>query len=95
VYGRLQGWFDPENLEIHNLDIMERSQLLTLVPPGMAALARSYAVGRVAPGLVSFEKRWSPSVAKAAERLLNLLGTLQPFDMAPLCPLLVLEVTRA
>lgn len=66
LYGRLQGWFDPQNLEIHNLDIMKCSRLLALVPPGMAALARSYAAGRVAPGLVNFDKRWHPSVAKGA-----------------------------
>jgi 2-polyprenyl-3-methyl-5-hydroxy-6-metoxy-1,4-benzoquinol methylase len=95
LYGRLQGRFDPKNLEIHNLDIMERNHLLALIPPGTAAFARSYAIGRVAPGLINFDKRWHPSIAKAAERLLNLLGTVQPFDFSPLCPLLVLEITRA
>lgn len=94
IYGWLQRRFYPENLTIHNLAIMRPDRLLELVPSLPFLKARSYAAGRIAPGLVNFEKRWSRVVAKTAERSLALAGCAQPFDIPGLCPLLVLQITR-
>lgn len=94
VYGRLQRLFDPENLDIHNLAIMRRDALLGLIPDQGGADIRSYAIGRIVPGLINFEKRWPQGLAKTAARLLNAVGCVQPFDLPGLCPLLVLEIRR-
>lgn len=95
IYGRLQRHFDPENLAIHNLQIMRPEQLVRLVPQSMVTDAQSYPAGRVAPGLVNFDKRWPRVVAKIIERTVNLAGSLQPFDVPMLSPLLVLQVARS
>ncbi len=94
IYRRLQGYFDPENLAIHNLAIMDRSALAALAPAGLVHDVRVYSAGRVAPGLVSFETRWPAFPAKLMSHVINLAGHLQPFDVTPLCPLLVLEMRK-
>lgn len=94
IYGRLQRHFYPENLAIHNLAIMRLDRLLELVPPQPSVRADSYAAGRIAPGLVSFEQRWPRFLAKTAERSLALAGYLQPCDVVGFRPLLILQITR-
>lgn len=93
IYGRLQRYFNPENLAIHNLTIMRPERLLKVVHSMPRQKVRSYAAGRIAPGLVSFEKRWPRVLAKATERAVNVAGLLQPFDVSAVCPLLVLEIS--
>ncbi|MGA9032936.1 MAG: class I SAM-dependent methyltransferase [Sulfuricaulis sp.] len=94
IYGRLQRHFDPENLRIHNLNIMSCEQLLKLVPTGEIAEAQAYSSGRVAPGLISFARQWPSVLAKAAERMINVVGSIQPFEIPMISPLLVLQVRR-
>lgn len=94
IYGRLQHYFDPENLRIHNLHIMSREQLLKLAPIGGFAEVQAYSSGRVAPGLINFAQRWPSVFAKAAERMINVVGTIQPLEVPMLCPLLVLQIRR-
>ena len=94
VYGRLQRWFDPENLAIHNLHIMDGDALARLVPADLAGAVRTYRAGRLSPWQISFDRRLPSPVARPLNHLLNGLGLLQPLDIPPLCPLLVLEVRR-
>jgi hypothetical protein len=44
--------------------------------------------------LISFHRRWPAPLAAAALACLNLAGLLQPVDIAPLCPWLVLRMER-
>ena len=46
IYGRLQQYFDPENLALHNLKIMTPTALKNLVAPGLVESTRSYHFGR-------------------------------------------------
>lgn len=94
VYGRLQRYLDPENLGTHNLDIMSCEALARLVPADMALRVRTYAAGRFSPWQLSLASRWPAPVAYAVSHLANALAHLQPFEMTPLCPMLVLEVNR-
>ena len=94
LYGRIQRHFDAENLGIHNLDIMSPAELLRLAPPGMLENARAFRSGRLSPWIVNFAKKWPGSVAKAASYALNAVGLVQPFDIGPLCPLLVLTIRK-
>jgi 2-polyprenyl-3-methyl-5-hydroxy-6-metoxy-1,4-benzoquinol methylase len=94
IYGRLQRWFDPANLAIHNLEIMSPEALRALAPQDLAATVRSYSAGRVSPWQISLNRRLPGSIGRAAAYALNVAGLLQPVDITPLCPLLVLEITR-
>jgi hypothetical protein len=73
---------------------MSREQLLKLAPTGEIAEAQAYSSGRVAPGLINFAKRWPNVLAKTAERMINVTGLIQPFEVPMLSPLLVLQVRR-
>jgi len=95
LYGRLQGYFEPENLAIHNLDIMSPDKLRRLVPAGLAQETSAYRTGRISPWIIGFHRRWPAALAKGVSYALNTLGMLQPFDVSPLCPLLVLKMRRA
>jgi 2-polyprenyl-3-methyl-5-hydroxy-6-metoxy-1,4-benzoquinol methylase len=94
VYGRLQRWCDPENLAIHNLEIMSLSALARLVPEGLSGDVRVYRAGRLSPWQLSLGRRLPSFLGPAVNHLLNGVGLLQPVDIAPICPLLILEVTR-
>jgi SAM-dependent methyltransferase len=94
VYGRLQGWLDPDNLAIHNLDIMTPSALRRLVPEDVSERARTYRAGRISPWQVSLDRRLPGPVARTLNHLVNGVGLLQPVDIAAVAPLLVLEVRR-
>lgn len=92
VYGRLQGAFDPENLSIHNVDIMNEAAMARLAPT-YGSEVQVYRAGRVSPWLVSWERRWG-SAGRVFPWMLNGLALLQPFDIGRLCPLLILEIRR-
>lgn len=95
IYGRLQRWFDPGNLSIHNLDIMSVDALRRLAPPAITTGIRAYKTGRLSPWLLGFEQRWPRGIARPIAYALNSVGLLQPLDIGPLCPLLVLEMTKS
>jgi 2-polyprenyl-3-methyl-5-hydroxy-6-metoxy-1,4-benzoquinol methylase len=95
IYGRLQRWLDPENLSLHNLDIMSTTAMARLAPADLSATVRAYPAGRLSPWQVSLERRLPRPLGRAANHLLNAVGLLQPMDLVPLCPFLVLEITRA
>ena len=94
IYGRLQRWMDPENLAIHNLRIMTPEALAQLAPKDSLDGVKVYRVGRFSPWQLSIERRLPHPLGKIAKYALNLAGLLQPADIDPLCPLLVLEITR-
>jgi len=94
IYGELQRHFDPENLEIHNLNIMSCNAISRLSPGNMVEQATSFRTGRISPLLVSFEKRWRRPAAALAKFVLNGVGLLQPFDIGMLCPMIALKLER-
>jgi 2-polyprenyl-3-methyl-5-hydroxy-6-metoxy-1,4-benzoquinol methylase len=94
IYGRLQRYFDPDNLSIHNLHIMNRTTLRQLVPVKECKDVRAFCFGRVSPWLVNFHKRWPRIFAQIASLSLNGLGLLQPTAISSLAPFLVLDGVR-
>jgi 2-polyprenyl-3-methyl-5-hydroxy-6-metoxy-1,4-benzoquinol methylase len=94
LYGRLQRYFDPENLKIHNLSIMRPEALVALVPADGEYRARAYPAGALSPWQISLGKRWPKPVAAMVAHGANLAGLLQPIEVPMLCPILVLEVRR-
>jgi 2-polyprenyl-3-methyl-5-hydroxy-6-metoxy-1,4-benzoquinol methylase len=92
VYGVLQRYFDVESLHSHNLDIMSCSALARLAPNDTRV--RTYMSGRFSPWQLSMGKRWPSTVALGVACLGNVFGLLQPFEIAALKPMFVLEVQR-
>jgi 2-polyprenyl-3-methyl-5-hydroxy-6-metoxy-1,4-benzoquinol methylase len=95
LYGRLQRWFDPDNLALHNLAIMNVEALRQLAPADLAAEVRAYPAGRISPWLVGIGRRWPRPVAISISHLVNGVGLIQPLDVPALSPMLVLEIVRA
>jgi 2-polyprenyl-3-methyl-5-hydroxy-6-metoxy-1,4-benzoquinol methylase len=93
-YGQVQRYFDPENLKIHNLEIMTCDALVKLSPSNMVENATSFRTGKVSPWLISFDRRWPRPVATLARIILNSVGLLQPVDITMLCPMLALKMER-
>ena len=91
---RLQRYFDAKLLEIHNLDIMTCEALAALAPADESVDTRAYPAGRISPWVINTTKRWPVSVALGVFHLVNAAALLQPFDIGPLCPMLVLELRR-
>ena len=95
VYGRLQRWFDPANLDIHNLNIMSCEALQRLAPTDLAGKTDTFAYGRFSASLISLHKRLPGLVARGLSFTANGVALLQPADVSALCPWLVLRIERA
>lgn len=94
IYLKLQSWSDPENLAIHNLSIVSEQGMHALAPTASDLTSRAFRFGSVSPGLISLPAKLG-SAGKAVSWGLNFVAHLQPVDIKPLCPLVVLEIQRA
>jgi SAM-dependent methyltransferase len=90
-YGWLAQRMSPEGYAIHNVSIMSESAMLALAPK--RTNARSYSYGRLSPWILRWDKFPRP-VAMLACYGLSAVALLQPFRIKPLCPWLVLEISR-
>ncbi|MEP6763628.1 MAG: class I SAM-dependent methyltransferase [Gemmatimonadaceae bacterium] len=89
IYGRLQARWDPENLKLHNTDIMTRDAFLALMPNDIADSVRVRYTGRLTSALVSFDRRFPTPLSSAIFWGVNAIAHLQPFDIDLLAPRLV------
>ena len=94
VYGRIQRWFDPENLAAHNLAIMSRDGLLGLAPGELVGRAEAFPAGRLGAWLISFRKRLPRPLAVLARATCHGLGIIQPCRLPGLNSMWVLRLTR-
>lgn len=95
LYGRLQEYFDPENLAIHNLNIMTCDAMKALAPVDLLFEVQTTRVGRIDPSQVNLHKRWPGKLAKVVHLGFNALGVMQPFDVPALCPWIALRAVRS
>ncbi len=93
IYGRLQRHFDPENLAIHNLSIMNESALQGLVSPSDGDQITVYRTGLPSPWIVSWQRRWG-AMGLYFSWAMNVVSLILPVRPASLRPLLVLEIRR-
>lgn len=91
--GRMQGWLDPANLAIHNVEIMTPERMLELVPSGNYN-SRAFRFGRFSPWILSLDKKIPRPLALMTSHFANVLGHLQPTDLESLSPLVALEIRR-
>ena len=94
IYGRLQRYFDPENLNIHNIRIMSPASIKQLVPEEMCDHVAAYYFGRISPWLLNMHRKWPRIIVLSLNLFVNGLGLLQPFDIKSLAPNLVLQVKK-
>lgn len=95
IYGKLQKYFDLDNLRIHNMAIMKPDLIKELVPTDLTFDAVAYPYGRMSPWVLNIHRKWEPSIARLISYLINFIGLLQPVDMKLICPMIVLKVIRA
>ena len=93
--GAVQGFLDPENLGIHNTNIMTPPSLLELCPAEITASARAFYFGRFSPWLLSFEKKMPGLLARPFAYGLNGLAHLQFMQVNSLSPMVGLEIVRS
>ena len=93
IYGTCQRYFDSELLGHHNLEIMTCEALARLAPETDALRVRTYTAGRLSPWLLTPQKRWPAPIALGLLSVANVIGLLQPVEIASVAPLLVLEIT--
>ena len=93
IYGRMQKYFDPENLALHNLEIMSPAALKKLLPQGLVENVRGYPSGRFSLMLI-LDKKLPIWLARSLTFCLSVIGHLQPCVLPALCPLLVLEFSK-
>jgi len=94
LYGRLQHFFDEQNLGLHNLDIMTPEAMAALAPSDAVGEVDAFTYGRLSPWLISLEKRWPRLISRSFSMIVNSIGLIQPFDINPLCPLIVLKMVK-
>lgn len=89
IYGQLQARWDPENLELHNTDIMTRDAFRDLMPADIADSINVRYAGRLTSALVSFDRKFPTVLSNALFWGVNAIAHLQPFDIDLLAPQLV------
>jgi 2-polyprenyl-3-methyl-5-hydroxy-6-metoxy-1,4-benzoquinol methylase len=94
VYLELQQWCDPDNVALHNLEIMSEKGILSTAPLAAEFSTRSFRFGRASPWLISLPTRLG-RLGGVVLWGLNAVSLLQPFEVRSLCPLVVLEVRRS
>ena len=94
IYGKLQKYFHPENLALHNVQIMNCQNLLNLAPVELVEGIKSYPSGKFCSDLVNIQEKLASPVAKMIHLGVNFLGLIQPIQINYLSPLLVLEMVR-
>jgi hypothetical protein len=73
---------------------MNCETLVGLAPEYLPCEPVAYRCGRLSPWIIHFQIRWPAPLAMGVSYALNALGLLQPFDIGPLCPMLVLSIKR-
>lgn len=94
LYGRMQRFFDSENLSIHNLEMMTRNGLTPYLNSSLIRSYRLYRYGRPHLELVSLERR-AGRIGRHMKLVANLAGWMMPWRCGPLSPNWVLEIQRA
>ncbi len=94
LLGKLQGYFDPANLALHNIAIMSPVALLQLVRLRAGVESEAYYYGRPSLWLINFEKKMPKLFALFFQIMANFVGHLFPSRCGNFSPLIVLEVRK-
>lgn len=93
-YGRIRRWLDPDDLAIHNLNIMKPDALMAYVPRELASHVEAFYHGRLSINTSGLEKRLPRFLALAVAQISHTIGFLQPFGIDHLAPNIVLTGKR-
>lgn len=96
IYGRVQHFFNQDNLHIHNLNMMNTEALKRMaLKNSFTQNVDVYSWGRTHPFLIHFANKINNKIAWALNMVWNCAGWLQPMHIPSLAPLLVLEIHRS
>ena len=91
---KLVKWLAPDILSMHNLALMNPVSLKEVAPADLVKDARAYRAGHISVWHAIPPRGLPGAVTMIMGGFVDLLGFVQPFDIASLCPTLVLEMTR-
>ena len=95
LYGRLQKFFNSDNLRLHNMNIMSTEALKQLALNNSSTKnVKVYTWGSTNPFLVHFANKINHKVAWGLSLFWNCIGWVQPIHISSLAPMLVLEIRR-
>lgn len=94
TYGKIQNWFDPENIAIHNLDMMNEKSFSDFANGLDTQHVCAYKFGRFDPSIISWRAKFPSIIAKAIGYLGTALGHISPPRLGGASPWLILEVTK-
>ncbi len=94
LLGRVQRRIDPDNLAIHNLEIMSPAAMRALFPTDEVSELHALRFGRFALWSLSLGKALPGSLAMAVQSAVGLVSGLLPIPAGPLAPLIAVVATR-
>lgn len=95
IYGKLQHFFNPDNLRLHNLNMMSTEALKRIAAKNKYSQnIKTCTWGSTHPFLIHFAKKINSKIAWALNITWNCIGWLQPIHVSFLAPLFVLEIHR-
>jgi hypothetical protein len=95
VYGRIQGWCDLPNLQLHNVNIMQTTSLKNLVDLSTDIKSvKAYHFGNIDPWIINLDKKFPLVIARFLSLCVNAVGLLQPLTVKNIAPMIVLEIQK-
>ena len=94
AWQELAKWLAPDILSMHNLSLMNPTSLKAVAPMDLVKDVRAYRAGHISVWHAIPPRGFPAAVTMVIGGIADLLGFVQPFDIASLCPTLVLEMTR-
>jgi 2-polyprenyl-3-methyl-5-hydroxy-6-metoxy-1,4-benzoquinol methylase len=91
---KLTRWLAPDILSMHNLALMNPISLKEVAPTDLVKNVQTYHAGHISVWHAIPPRGLPAAVRMIIAGFVDLLGFLQPFEIGPLCPTLVLEMTR-
>jgi SAM-dependent methyltransferase len=94
IYGRLAGYFSPDLLAIHNLNIMSCSALKELAPSELITEVDAFHEGNFSIDAVNVSHRWPRFLERPLYFASEAIAAMQLYRIRALCPTLVLKMKR-
>jgi 2-polyprenyl-3-methyl-5-hydroxy-6-metoxy-1,4-benzoquinol methylase len=95
IYGSIQKWCDPKNLDLHNTNIMNTKSLIESVNVDEhIESVNAFFYGSVNPWVVNLDRKLPKILVKYLSYIVNIFGLIQPINIKYVAPLIVLEVIK-
>ena len=92
--GRIQNRIAPENIAIHNLEIMHRDTMAALFDPAEVASVKTFKAGRFSLWGLALDRVMPARVANLIQRGAGLTGTAMPCRIPPMAAFIVAAAVK-